>query len=167
MRRLCLVLIWLAGCGSSSLTPTPHDAGSDHPATTTTGCMCQADSQTLTMSWECFCQQHACNGIEEVASCSTTLGVWTHGCGFDEYAVDTVGGPEIFVYDQTGKLVGAQLGTDDGVFVCPDNQGIQRFLVRAGQFRPETCDSVTTCNCADTDASPRASCVVDGGFVPL
>nr|UXE44248.1 hypothetical protein Hi04_10k_c1556_00004 [uncultured bacterium] len=156
----------LAGCGSQSLTP--HDAGSDHPVTTVaTGCMCQADSQTLTVSWDCFCLQHACNEIETVTNCSNTLGIWTHGCGFDEYTVDTAGGPEIWVYDQTGKLVGEQLATDDSVFVCPDNQGIQRFLLRAGQFRPETCNGVTTCNCAHTDASAQAICEIDGGFVPL
>jgi hypothetical protein len=164
MRKLCL-LIALAGCGSQSLTP--NDGGGDHPVTTATGCMCQADSQTLTVSWDCFCQQHSC-GIEQIAPCSSTPGIWTRGCGFDEYAVDTPGGPEIWVYDKNGKMVGAQLATDDSVFVCPDNQSIQRFLLRAGQFRPDTCNGVTTCNCADTDASPRASCSNgDGGIVPL
>ena len=158
-----LLLALLAGCGGKSLAP--GDAGADQPAAA--GCMCQADSQTLTVSWDCFCQEHPC-GIEQIAPCSATPGVWTSGCGFDQYAEDTPGGPEIWVYDHTGKLVGAQLATDDSVFVCPENQAIQRFLLRAGQFRPGGCASVTTCNCADVDGSAQASCAGrDGGLNPL
>ncbi len=160
------VLALVVGCGGKSLNA--GDAGFDRQVTTATGCMCQADSQMLTVSWDCYCQQHPC-GIEQISPCSATPGVWTRGCGFDEYTEDTPGGPEIWVYDnKTGKLVGAQLATDDSVFVCPDNQAIQRFLIRAGQFRPDACDSVVSCNCADVDASPRASCANgDGGLNPL
>jgi hypothetical protein len=165
LRAATCALLLVAGCGGKSLLPPP-DAGSDHPATSI-GCLCTADSQTLTLSWACYCQTHACNQVEEISNCSQTTGVWTRGCGFDEYTVDTPGGPEIWVYDQTGKLVGAQLTTDDSVFVCPDNHGIQRFVMRAGQFRPDSCNGVITCNCADTDASPRAICIVDGGFQSL
>jgi hypothetical protein len=167
-RLATLALVLVAGCGSQSLSPHPDGGtGADHPVAA--GCMCAADSQTLTMSWECYCQTHTCTGTEEIDNCSQTPGVWTRGCGFDEYTVDTPGGPEIWVYEsQTGQLVGAQLTTDDSVFVCPDSQGIQRFVLHAGQFRPDTCDSRITCNCADTDASPRASCSNgDGGIVPL
>ncbi len=162
---IAVAALAVAGCGSKSLTPT--DGGKDHQVADAAGCMCQADSQTLTISWDCYCQLNNCNGVETISNCAETLGVWTHGCGFDEYTQDTVGGTEIWVYDQTGKLVGAQLATDDSVFACPDNQGLQRFLLRAGQFRPDTCESVTTCNCADTDASVSAICVVDGGFRSL
>jgi hypothetical protein len=164
-----LAALAVAGCASKSLTPTV-DAAADHPVAVTdaAGCMCQADTQTLTISWDCYCQLYSCNGIETITNCAGTPGVWTRGCGFDEYTVDTAGGPEIWVYDQTGKLVGAQMATDDSVFACPDNHGLQRFLMRAGQFRPETCNGVATCNCADTDASVHAICVTgDGGFVSL
>jgi hypothetical protein len=129
--------------------------------------MCQQDSQTLTISRDCYCQAHDCNQIETISDCSQTSGVWTHGCGFDQYTVDIGGGPETWVHDQTGKLVGAQLGSDDSVFVCPDNQGIQRFQLGAGQFRPDTCNNTITWDCADTDASTSAICVRDGGFVQL
>jgi len=165
MRKLCLLsLMLLAGCGSSSLTP--QDGGTDHPVTTTTGCMCQADSQTLTVSWDCFCQQYGCTGSQAMARCSGNSGTWTYGCGFYQLAADTVGGPEIWTYDQTGKLVGEQLATDDSVFVCPDNQGIQRFQLRAGQFRPQSCDIIIGCSCENTDASPGLSCVLDAGAAP-
>ena len=170
MRKLCLRLVGLisllAGCGSKSLTAADA-GGADHPVSASS-CMCQADSQTLTISWDCFCQLYSCNEIETISNCANTIGVWTRGCGFDEYTVNTAGGPEIWVYDHTGKMVGAQLATDDSVFVCPDNQGTQRFMLRAGQFRPDTCNGVFSCNCAHTDASAQASCSNgDGGFVPL
>ncbi len=159
----------VAGCGSKSLTPGDGgNPGDDGHVADAAGCICQADTQTLTISWDCYCQLYQCNGVETVSNCASTLGVWTHGCGFDEYTQETVGGTEIWVYDQTGKLVGAQIGTDTSVFACPDNQGLQRFLLRAGQFRPDTCNSVVTCNCADVDASAYASCVTgDGGFISL
>ena len=154
-----LALLVVAGCGSKSLTPADaaidHHVGGDAVA----GCMCQADTQTLTISWDCYCQLNNCNGVETISSCADTPGVWSRGCGFDQYTADTPGGPEIWAYDQTGKLVGAQIATDDSVFVCPDNQALQRFVLRAGQFRPASCASVTTCNCADTDASASAICV--------
>ena len=161
-------LVWLtaAGCGSKSLAPTA-DGAVDHPLGDAAGCMCQADTQTLTISWDCFCQKYDCNQIEEISNCSQTIGVWTRGCGFDEYTVDTAGGPETWVYDQTGKLVGAQVASDTSPYACPGNLGIQRFQLRAGQFRPDTCNSRITCNCADVDASASAICVVDGGFVSL
>jgi hypothetical protein len=148
---LPLTALALAGCGSKSLSPDGgkpgNDGGADHSAVS--ACQCTADTQNLTVDWDCYCAAHDCTQTEQQFGCRTGLGTWSRGCTFDEYMIDTAGGPEIWVFDQTGKQVGAQIASDTSPYVCPTNSGLQRFQLRAGQFRPDTCDSVTSCGCAD------------------
>jgi hypothetical protein len=151
-----LATLALAGCASKSLGPDGgppgNDAGADHSAVSQ--CQCTADTQALTVDWDCYCALHDCTTSEQQFGCQTGIGTWTHGCGFDEFTIDTAGGPEIWVFDQTGKQVGAQAASDTSPYVCPTNSGLQRFLLRAGQFRPDTCDGVTSCGCADAGTGP-------------
>lgn len=152
IRAGALVLLALAGCGSKSPGPggggqPGTDGGADRSAVA--ACQCSADTQNLTVDWDCYCALHDCTQNEAAFGCQTGIGTWSRGCTFDEYMVDTAGGPEIWVFDQTGKQVGAQIASDTSPYVCPTNSGLQRFQLRAGQFRPETCDGVVSCSCAD------------------
>jgi hypothetical protein len=154
---MALAALVAAGCGSKSLSPDGggnpgKDGGADHSAVS--ACQCTADTQALTVDWDCYCALHDCTQTAQQFVCQSGLGTWSNGCGLSEYTVDTAGGPEIWVFDQTGKQVGAQLATDDSVFACPNNLGLQRFILRAGQFRPDTCDGVTSCSCADAGTGP-------------
>lgn len=149
-----LTFLTVAGCASKSLSPDsgmPGDDGpADHPTAST--CQCSADTQTLTVDWDCYCALHNCTLTEAAFGCDPGLGTWTRGCGFDQYTADTPGGPEIWAFDQTGKQVGAQVASDTSPYACPSNMGLQRFQLRAGQFRPDTCQSTTSCTCANLDA---------------
>ena len=154
--RVTLALLVVAGCSSKSSSPDGGKPGTDgapdHSAVS--ACQCTADTQALTLDWDCFCALHDCTATEQPLGCQTSIGTWTQGCNLDEYSVDTAGGPEIWVFDQTGKLVGVQVASDTSPYVCPTNSGLQRFLLRAGQFRPDTCNSVTSCSCADAGTGP-------------
>ena len=153
---IALSLLAGAGCGSKSLDPDGGRPGKDASGEqAVSACQCTADTEALTVDWACYCALHDCTQTQQQYGCSGGLGTWTRGCGFDEYTVDTAGGPEIWAFDETtGTLVGAQLATDDSVFACPNNLGLQRFELRAGQFRPDTCNGVTSCDCADAGAGP-------------
>jgi hypothetical protein len=145
---IVLTLLVVAGCSSKSSSP---DGGVDHPVS---ACQCSADTQTLTLDWDCYCAMHDCTATAQQLGCQTSTGTWTHGCNLDEYSVDTAGGPEMWVFDQTGKLVGVQIASDTSPYVCPTNSGLQRFQLRAGQLRPDTCNGVTSCSCADAGTGP-------------
>ena len=150
-----LALLTVAGCGGKSSSPDGGKPGTDAAAEHSLppgGCQCTTDTQTLTIAWDCYCALHDCKNTEPQYGCETGVGTWTRGCAFDEYTADTPGGPEIFSFDSTGQLVGAQLATDTSVFACPDNSALQRFLLRSGQFRPDTCNGVNSCTCANLDA---------------
>ena len=98
----------------------------------------------MTISWSCFCAKYDCSSQPKV-QCSGSDQI-TSGCGLQEFTVDTLGGPESWVYDSSGSLVGEQLGTDDSEFVCPTDPGMIGFVLRAGQFA-DTCDSAITTGC--------------------
>jgi hypothetical protein len=137
-------LVGAAGCSSESLQS--KDAGRDRgldadPA----ACGCAVVGYTLTMSWDCYCQQYNCS-TTTIPSCWGS-GQWTKGCGLSEFSIETIGGPERWVFDSSGALVGAQQGTDAGSFSCPTDPSLQGYSVRAGQF-PDTCDSAVTCQCS-------------------
>jgi hypothetical protein len=148
----------IASCSSKPLNSVDggnpgKDGGADQFSVA--ACQCSVDTEALTVDWACYCALYGnCGETEDQLGCQTGLGTWTRGCAIDEYTVDTAGGPEIWAFDQTGKLVGAQLATDDSVFVCPNNQALQRFELRAGQFRPDSCAGVTSCDCGDAGAGP-------------
>jgi hypothetical protein len=155
---VALTSLIVAGCASKSSRPDgglPDDGAAEHP--TVSQCQCTADTATLTVDWACYCALHDCTLTEQQFGCETGVGTWTRGCGFDEYTVDTAGGPEIWVFDETGKQVGAQVASDTSPYVCPTNAGLQRFQLGAGQFRPDTCQSTTSCTCANLDAGQPCS----------
>ncbi|HLK88807.1 MAG TPA: hypothetical protein VKZ18_02875 [Polyangia bacterium] len=164
-----VVLAGAAGCSKSLDSPDGGGGGGldegvpNDPA----ACGCQVSGTTLTMSWDCYCATFA-NGCTPAgtvaASCAYGTRQITRGCGLTEVSIDTVGGPERWVYDDaTGMLVGEQVGTDDGQFACPTAPSVVGFSVRAGQF-PDGCLSAVTCQCnADgggcdpTDGGPSAT----------
>ncbi len=173
-----VALAAVAGCGSKSLAPTSIDGATGTVAeggAATAGdggsCMCEYADTTLKVTWDCFCRAYACNQVETIYNCADTPGVWTRGCGYDEYTAPGAWGPQIWAYDQSGKLVGVQLSADEDPvpFSCPDNPTtLGRYLLKAGELRPGGCPNVVTCNCADTDAGAAASCSDgDGGLNPL
>ncbi len=133
----------IAGCSSESLARAEGGAP-DRAVGDPAACGCQLEGYTLTISWSCFCASHDCAPQYNV-QCSPGV-QQIEGCGLVAYTVETIGGPEMWVYDGSGTLVGEQLGTDDGEFVCPTDPGLIGFQLRAGKF-PDTCDSATTCTC--------------------
>jgi hypothetical protein len=142
---LVLVLIGATGCGKSLETP---DGGGDPGAPNDpAACGCVVDGYALTMSWDCFCKQYDCTGSNVPKGCGFgTYSQITTGCGLQELSIETIGGPERWVYDSSGNLVGEQLGTDAGQFSCPTAPNLVGFSVRAGQF-PDGCLSAVTCQC--------------------
>lgn len=141
---LTLGLVGVGGCSSESLR-AGSDGGVDHlVAADPAACGCQLDGATLTISWSCFCAQHDC--APQYNTPCTGNAQLTTGCGLRQITVQTIGGPEQWVYDESGDLVGEQLGTDDSEFVCPTDPSMIGFVLRAGQFA-DTCDSAITTGC--------------------
>lgn len=106
-------------------------------------------ARVLTMSWACYCQKYDCT---RPPSCSPA-GQWTRGCGLDEDTEQGSSGPESWVYDQSGQLVGVDLATDSDQWSCPSDPSMSASAVRAGQF-PDTCNTAVT-----------SSCPADGGAI--
>ena len=187
MLKLCLrsssvgLLVTLAlaagsGCSGQPLgsgdggkkTSTPDGSVADIGPGDPAACGCHVDGYTLTISWECYCKQYDCASFRPpVVYCSTPEAHWEQGCGYRELSIQTVGGPEAWVYTEAGQLIGAQLATDDGIFSCPTDPGLQGFVVRAGKFPLETCEAQTPCPCVDGGASCRTPLPPDGGTPPL
>jgi hypothetical protein len=162
-----LGLVGVAGCSSESLRA--GDGGGDHPVTgDPAACGCQVDGPNLTISWSCFCAQHDCSSQPRVQC--TGSGRVTSGCGLVDISLETIGGPEQWVYDDSGNLVGEQLATDDGQFACPTDPSMVGFTLRAGQF-PDTCDNVISTGCTvDAGAAndPAAcGCQVTDGILTM
>jgi hypothetical protein len=171
-----LALIGGSGCSGESLvspdggkqTSPPDGSVADVSPGDPAACGCHADGYTLTISWDCYCKQYDCTVIQPFADqCSGSSTLWTHGCGFYELSVQTVGGLERWVYTNAGQLIGAQLGTDDGIFTCPTDPSLQGFVLRAGQFPLQNCEAETPCPCVDGGASCRTPFSPDGGTPPL
>jgi hypothetical protein len=156
-----VALLGPAGCSSESLQS--GDGGRDHgidadPA----ACGCRMDGYTLVMSWDCYCQQYSCSSTTKPMCWGYAQ--WTNGCGLSEFSVETVGGPDRWVYDQSGNLVGAQQSTDEGSpYSCPTDPSLYSSSVRAGQF-PDTCDSAVTCQCTP-DGGDACVTPADGGVI--
>ncbi|HXU61236.1 MAG TPA: hypothetical protein VN962_06000 [Polyangia bacterium] len=139
----------VAGCGGSSSSSPDGGARTDARADTgSLSCTCQSDTQALTIPFDCYCARYRCDEAQPAFACTGGQS-WTVGCGLTAQTIQTAGGDEIRVWDQSGKLVGVQSGSDTSPFVCPTNQGIQRFLLRAGTL-PDSCATAIDCCDAGT-----------------
>jgi hypothetical protein len=155
---LMLGLATMAGCASESLKPSTDGSPPDSVTVTDGGapdqvvndpasCGCQKVGDGLTMSWACFCNRYDC-AAQQMPTCIPNA-QWRRSCGLAELSIETIGGPESWVYDANGTLVGEQIGSDVNEFSCPTDPSMTGFGVTAGQF-PGTCDggAVTTCQCS-------------------
>jgi hypothetical protein len=152
----------MSSCGSDSLAS--RDGGHQSPgpdgatgvdAIDPAACGCQVEGATLTISMACYCKQYDCTQSPFTLDCSdVSLGI---GCGIVEVSLDTIGGLEKWAYNDEWTLIGAQLATEEGVFTCPTDPGLQGSVLRAGTFPLEdgsalpfeSCASVTDCPCVD------------------
>ena len=169
-----LAFVGVSACNSDSLVakdgggkpagPDGSVAGID--ASDPAACGCQVDGNTLTISMACYCAQYDCTKSPFSQWCSdVSYGI---GCGIIEVALQSVGGPERWAYNDERTLIGVQLATDEGVFTCPTDPSLQGSVLRAGVFPLEEggvwfdgCASVTTCPCVDGTVS---SCpTIDAG----
>jgi hypothetical protein len=171
-----LSLIADSGCSGESLvspdggkkTSPPDGSVADVIPGDPAACGCHVDSGTLTISWECYCKQYDCTVPQPFADrCSGSSTLWTHGCGFYELSVQTIGGLERWVYTNAGQLIGAQLGTDTADFTCPTDRSLHGYVLRAGQFPLQNCEAQAPCPCVDGGASCRTPFSPDGGTPPL
>lgn len=152
-------LLAIAGCSSESLRSGTDGALPDATESDPAACGCQVTDYVLTMSLACYCQRYDCAQPEP--SCAIySLG---RGCGLTEYSEDTISGPEDWVYDQSGHLVGVQLSSDDSGWVCPTDPSMFASAVRAGQF-PDSCQSFVACRC---NGDGGTSCASPDAAVPL
>ena len=143
MLKLCLGSIGLfvtlglglavsPGCASDALRPpndgspptTVNDDGGapDRVVHDPAACECQKVGYGLTMSWACFCNRFGCTA-QQLSGCSRNA-QWTRGCGLTEFSIETIGGPESWVYDANGTLVGERIGSDVGEFSCPSDPSL-------------------------------------------
>jgi hypothetical protein len=152
-----LGLTTFAGCASESLKPSRDGGAPDQVIHDPAACGCQVSGYTLTISWDCFCQHYQCTNTPQ-ASCTAGFGQWTQGCNYQMYSISTIGGIERWAYDDTGQLVGAQLGSDTGAFSCPTDPSVQGNALKAG-YLLEDCEAAVTTQydpdtgtCLPTDA---------------
>ena len=69
-------------------------------------------------------------------------------CGLTTVTLSTIGGPDIWVYDAAGTLVGKQMSSDSSWYTCPSDSDVRALQVRAGRF-PEPGCMGTPCACTD------------------
>ena len=180
MLKLCLrssllgllvawALLGVAGCSGKSLvagdggnkTAGPDGSVTGIGATDPAACGCQVAGDTLTISMACYCKQYDCTQSPWTLFCTDVS--YEIGCGIMQVSLNTVGGPEKWVYNDERTLIGAQLATDAGVFTCPTDPSLQGSVLRAGGFPLDdgglslddgglslySCGSVTSCPCVD------------------
>lgn len=138
-----------------------NDGGSrpvDAPA-----CSCHIEGGVLMMTLGCLCEAGYCE--PSAPPCSGPQGAAPRtsypACGLTTVTQQTIGGPNAWVYDWAGKLVGKEMSGDSSWFVCPSDPNIKATHVRAGRFPEPTCagtpcacaDGVTTCDVPDAGAS--------------
>lgn len=161
-----LVFVGVSACSSQPLvaadggkkTPGPDGAVTGIGASDPAACGCQVDGNTLTISMSCYCQKYDCTQSPWTLACTAvTYGI---GCGIMQVSLNTVGGLERWIYNDERTLIGAQLATDEGLFICPTDPSLQGSVLRAGGFplddgglsgglSIDSCSSVTTCPCVD------------------
>jgi hypothetical protein len=105
------------------------------------------DSRVLVMSWDCLCPQGECLSSGPTCDSGQTATAYP-GCGLTVTERMTIGGPWIHVYDQSGALVGMQMGTDAGSFACPSDPSLTAYTKRGGRFPEPSCSGVA-CVCAE------------------
>jgi hypothetical protein len=169
-----LAWVGVSGCSDKSLVAGNGDSKTPPPdgsaivmgigAADPSACGCQVDGYTLTISWDCFCAQHDCTQPAATISCTGIGGVWSYGCGFQEYSVSMYNA--LSVYTDAGQLIGVQLATDDGLFTCPGDPSLQGYVLRAGKFPLDTCEAQTACPCLDGGVSCPTTPALDGGTRP-
>jgi hypothetical protein len=144
-----LVALAFSACGR---TPGPGpDGGSDGPVAC--GCQLEGDAgavQTLTMSWDCYCGTFACPSASSFAVCSP--GHFFTACGLEVFTTDTPGGPERWVFDASGAMVGVELASDSSDYTCPSDPRVRSLRLRAGHFPDPSCPMVE-CPCVDGGAA--------------
>jgi hypothetical protein len=159
---LALVALGSLGCGSS-LTPAdgggdtaqPGVDGGDAPQHDPAACGCRIDTDgTLIMSWDCFCASQGCNAT----GCRGGTGYLA--CGLTVSVQQGAAGPDLYVTDASGKLVGVQHTADIGFFSCPSDPSLTGGRMRAGQFPDASCNQVS---CACPIGEQQCVPPVDGG----
>lgn len=168
MRAIVVVLVVLTlggvagGCGRSA-RPAPTDGP---------GCGCRIEGQggneVLVMSWGCFCENYDCGF--EAHMCESAPRTSHPACGMTVATFAGIGGPDKWVYDQSGTLVGRQMSADSNWFTCPGDPDVKALQLRAGKFPEPSCLGVA-CGCtngAAECASPDggATCACSLQFTP-
>jgi len=137
----------------------PSDVAADlaHADAAACGCTLSSDRLTLTMSWDCLCATYGCTAGR--LACADDR-VSYPSCGLEADTTNTIGGPWVRVYDETGALVGEQYASDTDNYVCPSDRSLMAPRVRAGRFPDPSCTPVP-CTCAD--GATVCATPVDGG----
>jgi hypothetical protein len=134
-------------------------------------CACAMLNSALTMSWECYCATYG--------DCSQTLSqIQTHpacdgrrrtdfqSCGLDPgFSVLDFNniGTTSYVYDSSGRLVGAYSVSDNLPYACPSDPSITSQSIRVGTFPDPSCLGRACDSCAEGSfPCPLADGGVDG-----
>ena len=111
---------------------------------------CRVEEGVLTMSWSSFCEQGYC--AYTAPRCTGPAGgaerISYPACGLTTVTQYTIGGPDVWVYDAAGTLVGKQMSSDSTYYVCPSDSDIKATRVRAGRFPEPSCVGMP-CACDD------------------
>jgi hypothetical protein len=176
MRRAALrVLALVASVMSGSCHRPPHqiadaspdvagvEAAPDLPPDAA-ACGCHVDdSDTLLLSWACYCQLPfvGCDvPLAVAADCPSRMRTDYADCGLTvvtENSGASAGLPT--VYDDSGTLVGRASRLETGVYQCPSDPGVWGSTISAGVFPGSACQGVS---CGGCYAGPFP-CPGDGG----
>jgi hypothetical protein len=148
------------------------DAAQDRPAIEASpdlppdaaACECRVDdTDTLLLSWACYCQLPfvGCDvPLAVAADCEQRSRIDYADCGLT--VITTSGGPSAglpTVYDATGKLVGRLSHSETSVYQCPSEPNVWGSNIRAGRFPSTSCQGVS---CGGCYAGPFP-CAADAG----
>jgi hypothetical protein len=127
-------------------------------------CGCRVDdTDTLLLSWECYCQLPFVGCDLPLAvpdDCAQRTRTDYEACGFTVITQSTGASAGLpTVYDPDGKLVGRASHSETSVYECPSAPTVWGSNIRAGQFPGPVCVGVSCGGCY-TGAFP---CVGDAG----